>query len=184
MLFDHLIAENAFAQGLVILLELRFGRGVVFGHRSQLLFLERANQFVALGLGMLRGIESIGRAAHRSSTSQSFVISLVKLRRRHLALRLAGFAAQFADGGANFLDFGVGEFDGIDDRLFFYFFCAGLDHHDRFGGADDHDVEQAFAHFRVGGIGDEAAIDQADAHCADRTEERNVGNGQARPRRR
>ena len=70
------------------------------------------------------------------------------------------------------------EFDRVHHRLFFYFFRARLDHHDRFGGADDHDVEQAVAHFGIGGIGDEAAFDQADAHRADRAKERNIGKGQ------
>ena len=105
-------------------------------------------------------------------------VSLVEFRRSHLALRLADLAAQFVDGGADLLDFGVGEFDRVDHRLFLYFFRARLDHDNRIGGADDHDVEQAVAHFGVGGIGDEAAFDQADAHGAERAEKRNIGEGQ------
>ena len=61
-----------------------------------------------------------------------------------------------------------------------HFFRARLDHHDAIGGADDHDVQHALAHFVVCGIDDELAVDQADAHGADRTEERNVGKRAAR----
>jgi hypothetical protein len=57
----------------------------------------------------------------------------------------------------------------IHHRFFFHFLGAGLDHHDAFGGADDHDVELALAHLGVGRVDDEvSAIDQADAHRADR----------------
>ena len=48
----------------------------------------------------------------------------------------------------------------------------------RVGGADHHDVQQAVAHLGVGGIDDEAAVHQSDAHRADRAEERNIGKGQ------
>ncbi len=87
---DHLIAENPLAQNFVILLELRFGRGVVCGQGSDLLFFEHANQFVALGFRMLGGIERIGEP-ETDLSFQTFEISLVKLRRRHFALRLADF---------------------------------------------------------------------------------------------
>jgi hypothetical protein len=42
----------------------------------------------------------------------------------------------------------------------FDFFRARLDHDNRIGGAYDHDVEQAVAHFGVSGIGDKTAVDQ------------------------
>ncbi len=77
-----------------------------------------------------------------------------------------------------FFDFGVTELDGVDHRLFFHFFRARLDHHDRFGGAYDHDVQQALAHLVVRRIDDERAVDQAHAHRADGPEERNVGQRQ------
>ena len=69
----------------------------------------------------------------------------------------------------------MAEFDGVDDHFFADFFRAGFDHHDAVGGADDHDVHQALAHLVVGGIDDELSVDLADAHRADRSEERNVG---------
>ena len=72
----------------------------------------------------------------------------------------------------------MGEFDRVHDRLFFHFLGAGLDHHDAFGSADHHDVEQALAHLGVSRVDDECTIDQADADSADRAFERNVGNGE------
>jgi len=52
----------------------------------------------------------------------------------------------------------VGEVDSVNDRFFFYFFGAGLDHHDAVGAAYDHDVEQAVAHLAVGGIDYELTV--------------------------
>ena len=127
---------------------------------------------------MLRRVERVGQSP-ADLRFQTLEVSLVEFRRRHLALRLADLAAQFVDGGADLFDFGVREFDRVHHRLFLYFFRAGLDHDNRIGGAYDHDVEQAVAHFGVGGIGDEAAIHQADAHRADRAEKRNIGEGQS-----
>ena len=118
------------------------------------------------------------------SASQLVVIGLVELRRLDFALGLAGLVAQVVDGGADFLDFGMAELDRVDDRLFLHFFRARLDHHDAIGGSDDHDVQQALAHLVVRRIHDELAIDQADAHGADRPEEWNVRNGERRRMRR
>jgi hypothetical protein len=70
----------------------------------------------------------------------------------------------------------VGEFNRIHDCLFFDFFRARLDHDNRIGGTDDHDVEQAVAHFGVCGIGDETAVDQSDTHCAERAKKWNIGD--------
>ena len=68
---------------------------------------------------------------------------------------LPALSRKLVDRGANLFDFGVAEFDGVHDRFFFYFFRAGLDHHNAFGRADDHDVQKALAHFVVGRIDDE-----------------------------
>src|ERR1700737_1157327 len=123
---------------------------------------------------MFRRVKSI-RKLFANLRFQALKESLVEIWRRYLAFRLADLAAQFVDGRTNLFDFGVREFDRIDNRLFFYFFRTGFDHDNRVGGAYDHDVEQAVAHFGVGGIGDEAAIHQADANGADRAEKRDIG---------
>ena len=126
---------------------------------------------------MLLGIKGVMKSI-ADLRFQALQVNLVEFRRRHRTFRLPDLAAQFFDGGTNLLDFGVGEFNGVHHRLFFYFLGAGFDHYNRVGGAYDHDVEQAVTHFGVGGIGDEAAIDQADAHRAERAEKWNIGNGQ------
>ncbi len=105
---------------------------------------------------------------------QTAVINFIEFRGGYFALGLAGFGFQVVDGGANLFYFGVGEFDCVYYRFFFYFFGAGFDHHDSIGGADDHDVQNAVAHFVVSRIDDELSADQAHAHCANRTVERNV----------
>ncbi len=115
---------------------------------------------------------------------QIVVVRVIEYRRLDLALRLADFVAQFVDRRADLLDLGVAELDGVDDRLFFHFLRARLNHHDAVGGSDDHDVDQASAHLVVRGIHDELSVDQADAHRADGTEERNVGKRQRSTRRR
>ena len=74
----------------------------------------------------------------------------------------------------------MGEFDRVHNRFFFHLFRARFDHQDGVGGADDHDVQQAFAHLRIRGIGDEASVHQTDAHGADRSEEGNVREGERR----
>src|ERR1700690_1456624 len=126
---------------------------------------------------MFLGVEAVGQIGADLGL-QIFEISLVELGRRDFALGLSGFGLQFIDSGADFLDFDVGELDGVNHRLFFHFLGAGFDHHDAFGGADDHDVQETLVHLGVGWINDELAVDQADAHGADGAEERNVGDSE------
>ena len=80
--------------------------------------------------------------------------------------------------GTDLLDLGVSELDGVDDAIFVDFVGAGLDHHDAFGRADDHDVELAVVHLRVGRVADELVVHQSDADRADRALERNVGESE------
>ena len=128
---------------------------------------------------MLLGVEGV-RQFGADLLFEVVVVRLIELWRLDLALRFADFVAQFVDGLADLLDLGVAEFDGVEHGVFVHFFRARLDHHDAVGGSDDHDVQQALAHLVVGGVHDKRAVDQADAHRADRTEERNVGKRQRR----
>ena len=130
---------------------------------------------------MFFGVETVGEIS-ADLLLQVVVIALIEFRRRDIALLLSNLLFQLIDRSADLLDLGVSEFDCVDDRFFLHFFGAGLDHHDAFGSADDHDVQQAVAHFAVGGIDDECAIHQSDANRADRTVERNVGDGECRGR--
>src|SRR4029077_3462418 len=63
LLFDDLVAEDSFAQGLVIFLQLLLGvfGFVVVGNRRFQFFLDVLDQGVAFGLGMLLGVQSIGQ---------------------------------------------------------------------------------------------------------------------------
>jgi len=72
----------------------------------------------------------------------------------------------------------VGELDGVEDGLFFYFFGSRFDHYDRVGGGNDHQAEQAFAHLFIGGVDDELPVKQADADCPDWAVKGNVAEGQ------
>ncbi len=90
LVIDYLVAENALAQDLVVLLDLRFAGGIVFGQGGEQFLFQYANQFIAFGFRMLRGIKSVGQPA-ADLRFQAFEVHLVEFRRRHLALRLADF---------------------------------------------------------------------------------------------
>ena len=65
-LIDHLLAENALAQRLVILLELLLGLFVVFRQIAACQFLlDLLDQRVAFRLGMLLGVERVGQLGRR-----------------------------------------------------------------------------------------------------------------------
>ena len=174
LLVDYLLAEDALAQRFVILREFLLGYFVFFiaTRRGQLggqALLDVLDQRVAFRLGMLLGVE---RVCHFGADFflQIAVVRVIEHGRLDFALGLADFIAQLVDRGADFLDLGVAELDRVDDRLFFDFLRARLDHHDAVGGSDDHDVDQASTHFVIRGIHDELSVDQANAHRADRAE--------------
>ena len=66
------------------------------------------------------------------------------------------------------------EIDGIGHRLFAHFAGTALHHHDAVAGTDDGDVQRTHEALSVGRIHNELTIDLADAHCTNRTAERNV----------
>jgi hypothetical protein len=72
----------------------------------------------------------------------------------------------------------MAEFNGVNDNFFADFFRAGFDHHNAVGGTDDHNVHQALTHLIVGGVNNKSPADLTDAHGADGTEERNVGQSE------
>ena len=181
-LVDHLLAEDPLPKRLVILREFLLGVFVFFvaSRLRQLCgqaLLDVLDHRVAFRFGMLLGIERV-RHFGADAFLQIAVVRLIEHRRLDLALGLSDFIAQLVNRRADFLDLGVPELDGVHDRLFFDFLRARLDHHDAIGSSDDHDVDQTSAHLVIRGIHDELSIDQADAHGADGTEERNVGKGQ------
>ena len=69
LLVDHLLAEDALAQGLVVSLELLLRVFVVFRNRGLQLLLELLDQGVAFGLGMLLGVERVGQVGADCASS-------------------------------------------------------------------------------------------------------------------
>src|SRR5258708_30638234 len=123
---------------------------------------------------MFLGVQAVGQVRPHAFL-EIVVISLVEFRWFDGALGFADSLPEFAESGADLLNLGVAELDGVHHRLFLYFLGAGFDHHDGGSGADDHDVDQTLAHLVVSWIHNELAVDQAYAHRTDRTEEWNVG---------
>ena len=78
----------------------------------------------------------------------------------------------------HFLRVSVGEFERLDEVLFGNFMSRAFDHDDVVFRADVNEIEIALVALVVGRIRDELAIHSPDAHGADRTGERNVGNSQ------
>ncbi len=77
-----------------------------------------------------------------------------------------------------FLQDSMAVFERAEDFLFGDLLRAGFDHHDALVAAGHDHVELRRAGFRIGGIGDVFAIDDANAHGADEVVERNIGNGE------
>ncbi len=178
---QHLVAEDAFAHGLVVMLEFGAPLLVLLRQRLQQLLLQLADEVVALRLGMLVGVERIGEPCPNLALER-VVVGLVELDRLDLALGLAQLLRYVGNGSADLPDLGVAELDGVDHRLFLHLLGARLDHHDAFGGAHHHDVEQAVAHLLVRRVDDEAPFQQADAHRANGAVKGDVGYRQRQRR--
>jgi hypothetical protein len=67
---------------------------------------------------------------------------------------------------------------GLDEFAFGHFLGRAFDHDDIGLIADVNEVEVALLALRVGGVGDELAVDATDAHRADGTREGNVGDAE------
>ena len=72
----------------------------------------------------------------------------------------------------------VGELERLDELRFRNLLGGAFDHDDVVFRADVNQIEIAFVALLVRRIGDELAIHATDAHRADRSGERNVGNGE------
>src|SRR6202041_1839194 len=123
LLIDYLLAEDAFAPGLIIARELGLRFVVVFRQPWRRFLLDVFHQSVAFCFGMFLGVERVGQVG-ADPLVQIVVVRLIELRRLNFALRAADFVAPLAERGANLLDLGVAEFDRVAHRLFFYFFRA------------------------------------------------------------
>ena len=104
---------------------------------------------------------------------------LVHRHQRHLAFRFADLRREFLLDADHFLALTVRELERLDEVLFGNFVGRAFDHDDVVLGADVDEIEIALVALVVRRIGDELAVDAADAHGADRAGERNVGNQSA-----
>ena len=177
VLLDHLFAEHLLAQQVKVLAGLLASFFVFFRNRCFELVLELLDERVALVLGMLLRVDSIQQTIAQLGT-KFLQVGFVGHDRLNRALRLANLPGKVADGGANLLDLLVAELDGLHHRLFRDFARAGLDHHDAFGRSDHHQVEIAVTPLGIGGIDDEVSVHLADAYCANRAMERDIGDAQ------
>ncbi len=82
---------------------------------------------------------------------------------------------KFLDGGDDFLNLRVAEFQSLDDSLFADFQRTGFHHHDGLFRRGDDNVHCAGLLFGDGGIGDELTIQQADTNGCDRSRKRKIG---------
>jgi hypothetical protein len=69
----------------------------------------------------------------------------------------------------------VAKLDGIDDNVFGHSSRTAFNHHDAVFGADDSDVDRAFATIGVGRVDDKFAVHLTDAHRAYRCAKWNIG---------
>ncbi len=177
VLLDHLFAEHFLAQQVKVLTRFLPSLFVLFRDRRFELVLELLDERVALVLGVLLRVNSVQQTIAQLGTNL-FQVGLVGHDGLHCAFRLAHLPGKIADGGANLFDFLMAELDGLDHRLFRDLARAGFDHHDAFRRSHHHQVEIAIAPLGIGGIDDEVSVHLADAYCADRAMERNVGDAE------
>ncbi len=180
-ILGHLLAEDSLAHRFVILRQLLLGVRIPFGKLLGQLVLDLLDQRVAFRLGMGLGVERVLQPVADLGLKRSKV-SLIELDRSHDTLWLPCLGNQLVDRGADLLDLGVAEFDGIDHRLFADAGGAALDHHHAVFCGDDGDIQLALEPLSIGGIDDELAIHLAHAHRADRAAEGNIGKRQGRAR--
>ena len=102
------------------------------------------------------------------------VRALELLGQRHVEpLRLADLLGQVDLHLAELLDLAVGELERLEEDVLGDLLRAGLDHRQAVHRADDDQVERALARgVRQRRVDDQRAVDPADAHGADRAEER------------
>ena len=170
---DNLVAEDILAKRFIILREFRRRGRLICGESRFQLILDLLDQRIAFKFGMLVGVERILQPIAHFGIHR-IIIGLIKFDRLHFALRLACFSDQLGNACADFLDFLMAKFNGIDDRIFAHLFGAGFDHHNAVRRADNRDAHIARAKFRVRRIDDELSIHATDANRANRAAKRNV----------
>ena len=176
---QHLVAEDALLERVeAACLASAFCSSA---NGSTAFFLHASMRRVAFELLVLLGVQRVLQLG-ADGVGDLIVELLVELRRRELALRLAGLLHQLADGGGDLLAAVVAELDGVQHLGFGGLLRAGFHHHDAVFGAGDDDVDLGGLGLFVGGIGDQLAVHHADANAAQHVMERNIGDGERRAR--
>ena len=169
-------AEGFFLQVVERLGDLEFRSGREFFEHGFFDFLaECADGFRAVhfAAGVERGLDAV--AGDRVG---DFRNGGVHLEEGHRAFRLADGGGEIALGGDEELYGLAGEIEtGVEVGLG-EFLGRAFDHDDFFSIADIDEVEVAVGAFVMRGVDDELAVDAADAHGADGSGERNVGNAE------
>ena len=121
---------------------------------------------VAFLLGMLLGVERIVEPI-AVFLLQILVDALIEGQR--LDDDFLGFqsAMKLLDSSDNLLDLRVAKFESVNDGVLGNLQRAGFDHDDGFFRASNDDVQQALLLLSDGGIGNELAIEQANADAGD-----------------
>ena len=132
--------------------------------------------------GLLRDPDDVADPAAARLTDQRLEGGILVGGGIELPSRLGGHlgeGALDADQGAAFL---VREGDRLQHRLLGHLVGPGLDHHHRVLGRGDDQVERAPIEVGEGRVDDEPAVDEPDAHRAERTQERNPRHAHRRRR--
>ncbi len=131
---------------------------------------------LVLGQRSLGGLVAAGVAGFVDRFLELFVLDVVRI----VALVHIGaqFVHQFLLHAAVFLDFFVGELDGLEHVVLGDFLHFTLDHHDVLLGGGDHQFEVGALRILEAGVDDELAVNAGHADFGDRTLERQVARGQ------
>src|SRR6266478_919448 len=145
----------------------------LFGDGLDDLFLESVDEVIAFFLGMLFGVHRIVEPV-AILFLEVLVDGLIERKRRDNDLFRLELGVKILDGGDDFLDLRVAEFEGIGNGFFGDFERAGFHHDDGFFGASDDDVHQTFLLVGDSGIDYQLALEQAHADASNGLFEREV----------
>src|SRR5579859_77919 len=171
---QNFVAENFFLESVIGALGESDFLFVVFGNGFDELGLQSVDEGVTFFFGMLFGVESVLEVGG-DGLFQGRVDRIIERKRCDFDFFRFQLRVKFLDGGDDFLDLRVAEFKGFDDGFFADFERTGFDHHDGLFRSGDDDIHRAGFLFGDGGIGDELAVEQADANGGDGSRKGKIG---------
>ena len=174
-----LFFENAFAKCLLLHVIERLGDGELVGLRMFFqdrrldLFAQRFDCLAArdFAFGVKRAFDLIACDLIRDVEQR-----WIDIQQRHLAFWLADLRREFLLNPNHLARVPMRELERFHEIRFRNFVGRAFNHDDVVFRADINKIEIALFAFDVSRVGDELAIHAADAHGADRSGERNVGN--------